>query len=87
MSLLQRLLVALANLIFALVFGRALGAQGTLTVLDEVEASASRLNATTGTLVETRPTGTGSRDVAVAPDGRWALVARTAGARSPAGAP
>jgi DNA-binding beta-propeller fold protein YncE len=75
MSLLQRILVALANLVFALVFGRALVAQGTLIVLNKAEASASLLDATTGTVVATLPTGTGPHEVAVSPDGRWALVA------------
>jgi YVTN family beta-propeller protein len=75
MSLLQRILVALANLVFALVFGRALGAQGTLIVLNKAEASASLLDATTGAVVATLPTGTGPHEVAVSPDGRWALVA------------
>ena len=75
MSLLQRLLVALANLLFALAFGRALGAQGTVVVLNKAEATASLLDATTGAVVATLPTGTGPHEVAVSPDGRWALVA------------
>jgi hypothetical protein len=75
MSLLQRLLVALANLVFALVFGRALGAQGTSIVLDEVDASALLFDATSGTLGAIRATGIGPHVVAVSPDGRWALVA------------
>src|SRR5688572_21190241 len=79
MSLLQRILVTLANLVFALVFGRALGAQGTLIVLNKAEASASLLDGTTGTVVATLPTGTGPHEVAVSPDGRWALVANYGG--------
>ena len=75
MSLLQRILVALANLVFALVFGRALGAQETLIALAKAEPSASLAGAASGAFVATLPTGTGPHEVAVSPDGRWAAVA------------
>ena len=56
-----------------------LGAQdassGLLVVLNKAAASASLIDPATGTTVATLATGTGPHEVAVSPDGRWAVVA------------
>lgn len=47
---------------------------GTLIVLNKAEASASLLDAETGRVVATLPTGEGPHEAAVSPDGRLCLV-------------
>ena len=48
---------------------------GTLVVLNKSAASASLIDLATGEVVATVETGDGPHEVAVSPDGRWALVA------------
>jgi YVTN family beta-propeller protein len=47
----------------------------TLIVGNKAEATASLIDLGTGKVVATLPTGEGPHEVAVSPDGRWALVA------------
>lgn len=48
---------------------------GTLVVLNKSEATASLLSRATGEEIKKVPTGVGPHEVAVSPDGRWAVVA------------
>jgi len=56
--------------------------QGTLIVLNKAEATASLIDLASGYTVSTLPTGDGPHEVAVSPDGRWA-VASNYGAATP----
>jgi len=60
------------------------GAQGpALVVLNKAEASASIISLADGRTIATMPVGDGPHEVAVSPDGKWAVAAnyggRTAG--------
>ena len=57
----------------------AQGASGLLIVLNKAAASASLIDPATGTTVATLATGTGPHEVAVSPDGRWAVVTNYGG--------
>src|SRR5438105_10988122 len=74
-SLLPSLLLAVTS---------AASAQGpALVVLNKAEASASIISLADGRTIATMPVGDGPHEVAVSPDGRWAVAAnygaRTAG--------
>ncbi len=65
--------VAAAGLLL-LLSATALAAE-TLIVGNKAEATASLIDLASGKVVATLPTGEGPHEVAVSPDGRWALVA------------
>lgn len=52
----------------------AAASAGTLIVLNKAENTASLVDLPSGRVVATLPTGTGPHEVAVSPDGRWALA-------------
>jgi len=54
--------------------------QGTLIVLNKAEATASLIDLASGRTVATLPTGDGPHEVAVSPDGRWAVASNYGGA-------
>ena len=51
---------------------------GTLVVLNKAEASASLLDVATGHEIARLPTGDGPHEAAISPDGRTAVVAKSA---------
>jgi DNA-binding beta-propeller fold protein YncE len=53
--------------------------QGTLIVLNKAEATASLIDLASGRTVSTLPTGDGPHEVAVSPDGRWAVASNYGG--------
>jgi YVTN family beta-propeller protein len=54
-------------------------AAGTLIVLNKAEGTASLIDLATGGVAVTLPTGQGPHEVAVSPDGRWAVVSNYGG--------
>jgi len=54
--------------------------QGTLMVLNKAEATASLIDLASGRTTATLPTGDGPHEVAVSPDGRWAVASNYGGA-------
>jgi YVTN family beta-propeller protein len=54
--------------------------QGTLVVLNKAEATATLIDLASGRAVATLPTGDGPHEVAVSPDGRWAVASNYGGA-------
>src|SRR5690348_2386498 len=59
------------------------GAQGpALVVLNKAQASASIISLADGRTIATMPVGNGPHEVAISPDGRWAVAANY-GAQTP----
>jgi YVTN family beta-propeller protein len=54
-------------------------ARGTLVVLNKGEGTATLIDLGSGAAVATLPTGEGPHEVAVSPDGRWAVVSNYGG--------
>ncbi len=67
-------------LALALLTEPARAQQGTLVVLNKAEATASLIDLETGRTVAKLPTGEGPHEVAVSPDGRWAVASNYGGA-------
>ncbi len=63
-----------------LVAATARAQEGTLVVLNKAAASASLIDLGSGRVVATLPTGDGPHEVAVSPDGRWAVASNYGGA-------
>jgi len=55
------------------------GPRGTLVVLNKAEGTATLIDLAAGAAVATIPTGEGPHEVAVSPDGRWAVASNYGG--------
>src|SRR5436305_8950536 len=64
----------------SLVLASVVGAQGpALVVLNEAQASASIISLADGRTIATMPVGDGPHEVAISPDGNWAVAANYGG--------
>src|SRR5438552_6900931 len=73
----HRSTVLSALLVAILPFGVA--AQPGIVVLNKSEASASLISLADGRIIATMPVGAGPHEVAVSPDGKWAVAANYSG--------